>query len=80
VPDGDRVKAYELSAVDEMACVVHAGSYESFGATYGHLMGWIEANGYRMVGPPREIYVRGPESGDDPSTYVTEIQVPVKKA
>jgi effector-binding domain-containing protein len=80
VPKGERVRAYELPAVDEMACLVHAGSYDSFGASYGQLMGWIEASGYRMVGPPREIYVRGPESGDDPSTYVTEIQVPVEKA
>jgi effector-binding domain-containing protein len=80
VPEGDRVKAYKLPAVDEMACLVHEGGYESIGGAYGYLMGWIESNGYRMVGPPREIYVRGPESGDDVSTYVTEIQVPVEKA
>jgi effector-binding domain-containing protein len=80
IPEGDRVKKRELPAVEEMACIVHQGSYETVGGTYGQLMAWIEANGYRMVGPVREVYVRGPESGGDPSTYVTEIQLPVEKA
>jgi len=80
IPEGDRVKRRELSAVEEMACIIHQGSYETVGGTYGQLMTWIEANGYRMVGPVREVYVQGPESGGDPSTYVTEIQLPVEKA
>ena len=80
VPEGDRVKKRDLPAVEEMACIIHQGSYETIGGTYGQLMAWIEANNYRMVGPCREVYLRGPESGDDPSTYVTEIQLPVEKA
>jgi effector-binding domain-containing protein len=80
VPEGDRVKGRKLPAVEEMACIVHKGSYETVGGTYGQLMAWIEANGYRMVGPVREVYIQGPESSDDPSTYVTEIQLPVEKA
>ncbi len=77
---GDRVKMRQLPAVEEMACIVHQGSYDTIGEAYNHLMAWIEANGYRMIGPLREVYVRGPESGDDPSAYVTEIQLPVEKA
>ena len=80
VPEGDRVKKRELQTVEQMACIVHEGSYETVGGTYGKLMAWIEANGYRMCGPVHEVYVRGPESGDDTSTYVTEIQLPVEKA
>ncbi|MGA9350294.1 MAG: MerR family transcriptional regulator [Anaerolineae bacterium] len=80
VPEGGGVKERELPAVEEMACIIHEGSYETVGGTYGQLMAWIEANGYRMCGPVREVYVRGPESGGDPSTYVTEIQLPVEKA
>jgi effector-binding domain-containing protein len=41
-------------------------------------MGWIEANGYRLTGPDREIYLQGGTDPDDPS-YVTEIQQPVEK-
>jgi effector-binding domain-containing protein len=80
VPRGDRVVGRELPAVEEMACIVHEGSFDTLHGTYGQLMAWIEANGYRIYGPNREIYVRGPESGGDPSTYVTEIQFPVEKA
>jgi effector-binding domain-containing protein len=80
IPEGDRLKGRELPAVEEMACIIHQGSYETIGGTYGQLMAWIETNGYRMCGSMREVYVRGTESGGDPSTYVTEIQLPVEKA
>jgi len=80
VTDGERVKSRELPAIEQMACIVHAGSYDVIGGTYGQLMKWVEANGYHLSGPTREVYLQGPESGDDPSAYVTEIQVPVEKA
>jgi len=80
VPEGERVKPRQLPAVDEMACLIHQGGYDTIGGSYGQLMGWIEANGYRIIGPPREVYLRGPESGDDASSYMTEIQIPVEKA
>jgi effector-binding domain-containing protein len=80
VPEGGHVTGHMLPAVDEMACVVHQGSYETIGATYSAAMAWIEANGYRIAGPTREVYIQGPESGEDASTYVTEVQVPVARA
>ena len=79
VPEGGRVKARDLPGAEKMACVVHEGGYDTVGITYSQLMEWIEENGYRIAGPTREIYLRGPESGDDPSTYVTEVQFPVEK-
>ena len=43
---------------------------------YTNLVSWIEANGYRIIGPNREGYlVGGPDPDND--TYVTEIQFPV---
>jgi len=78
IPEGDQVKERTLPG-GEMACVVHEGSYETIGEAYGELMTWIESNGYQLTGAPREMYIKGPESGDDPSTFVTEIQVPVEK-
>lgn len=78
-PTAARVTGQDLPPIEKMACIVHKGAYEAFDVTYGQLMAWIEANGYRMSGPIREIYVRGPESSTDPSTYVTEIQLPVEK-
>jgi effector-binding domain-containing protein len=79
IPDGERVGCRELPAIDAAACVIHEGGYETIGGSYGRLMGWVEAHGYRIAGPVREIYLRGPESGD-PAGYVTEIQLPVAEA
>ena len=80
VPPGDRITVRELPAVEEMACIVHLGSYDTIGEAYNWLMTWIEANSYCLCGPNREVYVQGPEPGSDPSTYVTEVQIPVEKA
>jgi len=74
---GDRVKVRELPAVEQMACIVHEGGYDTVGSTYSQLMQWVESHNYRIVGPTREVYLTGPESGD-PSGYVTEIQFPVE--
>jgi len=58
IPDGERVKVRELPGVEEMACVVHRGSYDNFSEPYSRLLTWIEANGYRICGPNREVYIK----------------------
>ena len=80
VPSGDRVKVRELPAVEQMVCLVHKGSYDTMGEAYSRLLGWIEANDYRISGPNREVYVKGPGPDHEPSDYVTELQFPVEKA
>ena len=78
VPKGDRVTARE-SPEAQVACTMHQGSYDTIGEAYTRLLSWIGANGYHIAGPCQEVYMRGPESVQDPSTYVTEVQVPVEK-
>ncbi|OGO13032.1 MAG: transcriptional regulator [Chloroflexi bacterium RBG_13_66_10] len=78
VPESGRVKVYELPGAT-VASLVHRGTYGSIDQAYAALMGWIEANGYRLAGPDREIYLEGGTNPDDAS-YVTEIQQPVEKA
>ena len=81
LPAGNGIKTVQLPGVATMACTIHQGSYEGFPQAYTALMGWIEANGYHMAGPMREIYLRGPgPTPTDPATYITEIQAPVEKA
>ncbi len=80
IPDGERVKVRELPAVEEMACIVHKGSYDNFSEPYSRLLTWIEANGYRISGPNREVYIKGPGLLTKPEKYVTELQIPVAKA
>lgn len=80
VIDG-RIKIYDLPDVETMASVVHHGSFDTLNQAYDALTTWIQANGYRINGADREIYLHtgnGPVRQDDP-TYVTEIQFPVEK-
>ena len=65
--------------MEQMACIIHEGTFDNLKTTYTQLMGWIEANGYRMNGPIREVYVQWAMPGEDPSNNITEIQLPVKK-
>lgn len=75
VRETDRVKLRQLEAVEQMACILHAGRLDNILETYAALGKWIQANGYRIAGPCREIYLQ-PAVSDNP---VTEIQYPVEK-
>lgn len=79
LPDGERVKARVLPGIGMMASVVHQGSLDDLGKTYTALLNWIEANGYCITGPNREVYLRGPGSGEHSDFYVIELQFPVRK-
>ena len=80
VPDSGRMQVQELPAAT-MAATIHHGSYNTIGEVHEAVLKWIETNGYRIVGPDREIYLYNtqPISRDDES-YVTEIQYPAEKA
>lgn len=73
LPGTDRVKVYELPPA-LVASVVHQGSFEAFKQIHITLLRWIEANGYRVVGGYREIYIE-----TKPGQPTTEIQYPVEK-
>ena len=80
VPESGRIKVYELPGV-QMASVVHHGPYNTLSQAYDAALKWVEMNGYKVVGPTREVYLYNttPVRQDDPS-YVTEIQFPVTKS
>lgn len=75
----DRVKVRELPGVDHVASLTLEGSYEGLSEAYGRLIGWITANGYRIVGPNREIYIKGHGPDYEPAEFLTELQFPVQK-
>ena len=60
----------------EVAVLVHVGPYATLGEAYQALAGWIGQHGYRVSGPPREIYLSSPQ---DPGPPVTEIRFPVER-
>jgi effector-binding domain-containing protein len=44
------------------------------------MLRWVAGNGYQVAGPIREVYLPCPQPvRQDDESYVTEIQVPVKK-
>lgn len=79
-----RVKVHQLPAVETMASVLYRGSYNAFdavGQVYATLGKWIEQNGYKIIGPSREIYVQVPlPNAEGKPEGVMEIQFPVEKA
>jgi effector-binding domain-containing protein len=79
LPETDRVKVRTVPGAETMACLVHKGPYDGLPGAYRVLTTWLEANGYRVVGPDREVYLEGAMATNDPSEYVTEIMFPVEK-
>ena len=78
MPGDGRVEIYEMPGVARMACVVHHGPYdETLIQANTAILKWIDANGYRIAGPTREIYLQY-QVGGDPARFVTEIQLPVE--
>ncbi|MCA9936750.1 MAG: MerR family transcriptional regulator [Ardenticatenaceae bacterium] len=73
-----RVVIRELPGA-EVASLVRQGPYDESAPAYQAIMSWIEANGYHIIGPNRELYLRGTEAGIPPAEFVTEIQFPVAK-
>lgn len=76
LPGNEKVKVYEL-APTLVASVVHQGDFEDFTQGHAALLEWVDANGYRINGPYREIYIKHEQSHLSDST--TEIQYPVEK-
>ena len=60
------------------ATTVHSGPFENFSLAHTALLTWIEANGFRVAGPYREVYIR--HDADNMSETATEIQYPVERS
>jgi DNA-binding transcriptional MerR regulator len=68
----------ELPAVETMATAVQTGGPDLVFVALGRIAHWIEANGYQIAGPYREIGIELPISGtfDD---MVVEVQMPIEQ-
>lgn len=73
---GGRVRVRELEARPRMAYAVWRGGGDPLEGVYGAIGSWIAANGYRIAGASREIYLRCAAASDP----VFEIQYPVEDA
>jgi effector-binding domain-containing protein len=60
-----------------VAVTTHRGRYDAIGPTYEALSTWIAANGHATAGPPREVYLNGPDDVAGPDEYLTELIWPI---
>ena len=75
-PAGD-VKPGQLPA-GPAAIAVHAGPYETLGATYDAMQRWLEASVYQANGGPWELYITDPSAEPDASRWLTEVIFPLR--
>jgi DNA-binding transcriptional MerR regulator len=76
LPESERIKVYELPGGTVASAVLH-GDFSGFPQLHIALLRWIEMNGYRIVGPTREVYLQHDPNRPDES--VTEVQYPVAR-
>jgi DNA-binding transcriptional MerR regulator len=77
VPETEQIKVKTLSA-QKMASLIHKGPFSMLEPAYDAMFRWIDANGYRIIAPSRELTLQYDPNGD-PNDYVTELQFPVAK-
>ncbi len=78
LPESERIKVLTLPAIETMACAIHHGDFSNIKSAHGAVHDWVNANGYNIAGPCREVYLTYDRNGD-PAHYVTEIQYPIAK-
>jgi len=64
----------DLPEIGQAATIVHRGPMDDVLPTVQTLARWIDENGYRSAGYPRELYLECP---DDRDKWVTELQEPI---
>ncbi|WP_409062249.1 MerR family transcriptional regulator [Streptomyces sp. SYP-A7185] len=69
-------RVVDLPPVDQAATIVHRGSMDGVLPTAQALAVWIDENGYRSAGHPREVNLECPDNRED---WVTELQAPVTR-
>lgn len=70
----------ELPAVESLATLVRSGPNYQSHLAFGALGVWMEANGFQIAGPSREVFLELPFQAADREDAVVEIQFPVTKA
>jgi effector-binding domain-containing protein len=71
-----RVKPGRLPAT-RIARTVYHGPYERLGDAWGEFGEWLSTQGLTPAQDLWESYLTGPESGDDPSKWRTELNRPL---
>ncbi len=76
----DEVSVRELPG-GKAVCLIHQGPYDTLSESYHRLFKYIKEQGYEVLLPSREVYIKGPGMifRGNPRNYLTEIQMLVKQ-
>jgi effector-binding domain-containing protein len=77
LPSGERITSQVLPAIQVMACLTQQVTNDTITGAYNAMGMWIQSNGYRIVGPSREI-CQPLDQGDQTGAFLIEIQFPVE--
>ena len=77
-PDGTELRLRELPAASRMATCVRIGLPENAHLITGKIGSFVEANGYRLSGPSRELFLQPPRL-DRMAESVVEMQFPIER-
>ncbi|MDO4176899.1 MAG: MerR family transcriptional regulator [Bacillota bacterium] len=73
----DFIKFREIPETKVLS-IFHRGPYESIGEAYAYIMKYADENGYKVSGLARECYIDGIWNKEDPSEWLTELQLPIE--
>jgi effector-binding domain-containing protein len=79
LPPGSVLKSRELEAVERMAVCVRVGLPEDAHLVTAKIGRFVEANGDRLAGPSREVFLQPPNL-DRMHEAVVEMQFPIVSA
>ena len=77
VQEVGRVKASKLPGT-RVARTIYRGPYEELGEAWGEFQAWIKHHGEAICDDLWEVYLKGPESGCDPSEFETQLFRPLQ--
>lgn len=78
--NSDLITFKELPEIPVALCVNHYGAYENMPSSFAELYAYAETNGYSISDRPRFCYIDGIWNKESVEEWLTEIQLPVKKA
>ncbi len=77
--DTDVLKFKEIEPITAVS-VLHRGGYDTLRDAYLFAVNWMREHGYELFGEPRERYINGAWNCEEESKWLTELQLPVRKA
>jgi len=73
-----RVQPGQMSEM-KIARTIYRGPYERLGAAWGEFGKWLKDHGHSAEDDFWERYLKGPEKGDDPAEWETELNRPIAR-